>query len=165
MTKGKARNYHPLEFYSDVVYKAFNARYAGAIKNVAMFNAVLRYIFLSIFNKVMLDGYEFRYREIGTFSLIKYLPSYKLKEDGTIYTNNIVDVRATVALRREGDKEAVVYYDNSERGDYIYRFYWTKGSVENLRYFKFALFKPLRKLFVEYIFSGKALAREVHFKL
>ena len=142
--------------------------------NVLLVNSSIAYfsilstLFIRIFKEIIFKGYSFRFRRLGEFTLIKYTPTAKLKEDGTVVTNKPVDFITTYKLRKEhNDPTITAYYNNEATGGYVYKFKWGLLGVStlNIPMYKFQLHRTLKKLLHKSILDDTALAQTIDIKI
>jgi hypothetical protein len=109
-----------------------------------LYTQILFEIFTKIFKEIILNGYEFKFYNLGVFKCVKYIPQIKYK-DGEIVTNKPINIPETIRIRKEtGKKNIVIYYDNAESNGFTYRFLWdtSMASFINRLSYKFKLYRP-----------------------
>jgi len=132
------------------------------------YTLIIRTIFTKIFKEIVTNGYEFKYKNLGVFSCIKYLPSSIITKKGTVFTNKPVNFPATFKIRKEtGNNKLFVYYDNYETGGYTFKVIWDKGinRFTNQSYYVLKLHKTLKKWLYERIVDGTITARVIDIKI
>jgi len=138
------------------------------VPKAKLYNEILTVLFSKIFKAIILEGYEFRFRNLGMFSLIKFKPKIKLNKDGKIITNKNINFKESYKLRKEtGNRDLWVYFDNKETGGFIYKMLWDLSSASfiNNTFYKFQLAEVWKKLIHTSAVNGTAMARTIDVKL
>jgi hypothetical protein len=158
-----------------VLYKLYNyyrsfikgsVRKRKIVPSQTLYTAILFKVFQKIFKKMLCDAYKFSIKDIGEFFVIKYLPETKINEDGTILTNKVLNIQATVkACKETGNKKLRIYRDNEETNGFIYRVYWKKSNFVNKAFYWFSVYRNNKVVMRDTILAGEAVAIETNFKL
>lgn len=134
----------------------------------AMYNKILALLFRKIFDEIIYQGYNFRYRKLGKFLAVMFYPTVREDDDGKIITNKPVDYPTTFRLRREtGNKDLKVYFDNEDTGGLVYRVMWDTSTAHftNKSFYSFSLNGNLKKIFSAAVKSNLVRATLVNFKV
>jgi hypothetical protein len=134
----------------------------------ATYHKVLKTLFGKIFNEIVFNGYMFKFRKLGKFYAVKYMPTIKETEDGKIITNKPVDFPSTYRVRREtGDNTLMVYFDNEATGGLTYKLVWDTSVTRfiNKTFYKFSLQKELKSIFSKAVLAGEVRATLINIKI
>jgi len=132
----------------------------------SVYTSILYKIFTKIFREMLFNMYQYTMRNLGTFYVIKYLPETKYMPDGTIITNRIVDIKATIeAIKITGNRKVRIYHENTATGGWVYKSMWKRGRFTNSLFYKFSLLRPHEEFMYEQIMAGNVEARVTNFKL
>lgn len=167
----RRRGYYSISNRLRLMYSNFvkgSAYNRHLVPTEKLYFAIIKKLFELIFHEIILNGYEFRFRKLGRFSCVKYLPSIRETEDGKILTTKRVDWKNTFKARYEtGNRTLKVYFDNETTGGFIYKIIWIKAFTPftNGTFYRFSLSRPLRAIFNSYIQSEDVLATLIDIKI
>ena len=133
-----------------------------------MYTDIITTLFRKIFNEVVSEGYEFKFRGLGKFICVKYLPKTKIIKGNKVYTNKPVNLHETFKLRREtGNPKLWVFFDNKESGGYTYKLLWDKTETAfiNQSLYVLKLTKVLKQEIFNRVSNGTILARTIDIKI
>lgn len=138
------------------------------VSDGAMYNKILALLFKKIFEEIIYQGYNFRYRKLGKFLAVMFYPTVREDEEGRIITNKPVDYPSTFRLRREtGNNKLKVYFDNEDTGGLVYKVMWETSTAHftNKSFYSFSLNAGLKDIFSAAVKTGKVRATLVNFKV
>ncbi len=142
---GRQKLKRTYRYTTQMVYRSLRLLTPGMSKIVStqtLYFKILKTIFRKILYEIVVNNYVFKYGFFGSFQLFKYMPEIRVRKDGSIVTNKIVDVHKTIAnSKNKGGTGEIFYFNNEKTGGYIYKLIWIKDELrfENHKHYDFKL--------------------------